>query len=400
MSGPLDGITIVEIGAWVAGPAAGGILADWGAEVIKIEHPAHGDPMRGMLRTMGYDDTFNVYAEQLNHAKRSVGIDLSNPEGRSVLMEMLGSADVFLTSYRESARQRWGIAYEDVSKVNPTIVYGRSSGQGHRGPDADERGYDMVAFWARSSMGHMARGTNPNYTTFPSAGIGDLTSGIALAGGIAAALVRRGLHGEGALVDVSLLGTAIYTMYEALAMTSAVDIDRDPEYLPGTNTRNPLTLVYTTRDARGIALCMIASDRFWPGFCQALDRQDLLADERLSTFAGRSEHRDELREEIAKAIASFDLDTLMSRFRAHDCIAAPFQTPREVLSDPQALANGYFVTYTAGNVVAASPVQFDDRLPDIEDGAPEVGQHTEEVLLELGFDWDRLTELKGSGAIT
>src|SRR5262249_17042843 len=159
------------------------------------------------LNALGYQPRFNVYAEQNNHGKKSVGVDLNNPRGRAVLMRVLESADVFMTSYRESARERWGLTYEHVRAINPSIVYARSSGPGGRGPDADERGFDAVSFWARSAMGHMAKGENPHYGAPPSAGVGDMQSGVALAAGIAAALVRRGRTGEGALVDVSLFGT-------------------------------------------------------------------------------------------------------------------------------------------------------------------------------------------------
>lgn len=396
----LEGIRVVEAAEWVMVPSSASILADWGAEVIKIEHPLRGDPLRGTLNALGYQPRFNVYAEQNNHGKKSVGIDLNNPRGREVLMRLIASTDVFMTSYRESARQRWGITYDDVRAVNPSIVYARSSGQGPRGPDAEERGFDAVSFWARSAMGHMAKGENPSYGAPPSAGVGDMQSGVALAAGIAAALVRRGRSGEGALVDVSLFGTAIYSMYEVLAMTAAYDVDKDPEYRTSQNPRNPLTGIFTTRDGRGVILCMIDSDRYWEGFCAAIDRPAMFADVRYRSFDDRSRNYVALRAEIEDAIGAVDLADLLESFRVHGCIGAPFRTPREVLADPQVEANGYFVRYPDGHVIASSPVQFDGRANELDSGAPEVGQHTEEVLLDAGMSWDDIAALKDAHAIT
>jgi crotonobetainyl-CoA:carnitine CoA-transferase CaiB-like acyl-CoA transferase len=399
----LSGVKVIEAAEWVMAPSAGAILADWGADVLKIEQPGRGDTVRSILRTLGYEVDFDVYTEQNNRNKKSIGLDLNSADGREVFLRLVADADVLITSYLESKREKWGITYEDLRKINPRLIYARSTGQGPKGPEGRDPGYDSVAFWARSSMGHMARAEGTNYAGTPSAGIGDITGGISLAAGIAAALAGRAATGNGALVDVSLLNVGVYLMYEVLEMTKLLGFDpkKDEKYRPGIHFMNPLSDTYVTEDDRGIFLGMLNSDAYWDGFCRAIGRDDLIDDPRYTDFASRAENRVSLTQIIREAIGRRPLSDLMEAFREHGCVAAPFSSPREVLDDVQVAANGYFVPHPRGKdmFIVANPVQFNGEAAPLRNPAPAIGEDTDQTLTELGFSPTEIEALRRSGAV-
>ncbi len=283
MEAILEGVRVVEAAEWVMVPGAAAILAGWGAEVIKIEHPLRGDPLRGTLRSLGRETDFNFYAEQNNHSKRSLGLDLNSEVGRSIFRRLVADADVFLTSFLEPARQRWGITYEDLAQINQRLVYARSSGQGQRGPDAYRPGYDTISYWARSGIGYLASPPNGEARYMPAGGFGDVQGAMALASGVVAALYRRERTGNGGLVDVSLLGVALWDIYEVLRVTRSLKIDAKSEFKPGGLPNNALTALYLTRDARHVALSMLDSDKYWHDFCIAIEKTELEYDPRFHT---------------------------------------------------------------------------------------------------------------------
>jgi crotonobetainyl-CoA:carnitine CoA-transferase CaiB-like acyl-CoA transferase len=398
----LEGVKVVEAAEWVMAPGAAAILAGWGAEVIKIEHPLRGDPLRGTLRSLGRDTPFNFYAEQNNHSKRSIGLDLNNPEGREIFAKLIAESDVFLTSFLEPAREKWGITYEALSASHPRLVYARSSGQGQRGPDAYRPGYDTISYWARSGISYLAaqHGSPPGY--MPAGGFGDVQGALALASGIVAALYRRERTGKGGLVDVSLLGVGVWDIYEVLQVTNSLKIDAKNEFRPGALPNNALTAIYQTKEGRHVALSMLDSDRYWHTFCVAIERTELEHDERFFNFAARARNRDELADIIADRISSYPLAAIAERLESHRCAFSIIAIPEEVLQDPQVLANDYLVPHPQqeGEFIVAAPIQFDEQPMEVHGPAPEVGQHTEEILLELGYDWDDILRQKDSGAIT
>ena len=400
----LEGVKVVELAEWGFVPSAGAVLADWGCEVIKIEHPERGDPMRGLMAggLIANTGDFNYMVEQMNRGKRSLGLDLSGPAGREIFLKLIAEADVLVTSFLEPARQRLQITYEDLRPVNPRLVYARGHGQGQRGPDADKAGFDAISYWARSGIAHML--TPPDGPLIlQRAAFGDVMSGMTLAGGIAAALFRRSVTGEGGLVDVSLLGTGMWNLAPDILVSYLLGKDpREATSVSATTPVNPLVGIYKTSDNRFVLLSMLQGDRYWPNFCRALDREDLIEDPRYSSLEERAKNREELVALIRETFASHPKDEWAERLARHECVWAAVQTPLEVAEDPQVIANGYLAQYPDNPRarVVASPVQYNNGVVEVERGAPELGQHTEEILQDVGMAWDEIVRLKEEGVIT
>jgi crotonobetainyl-CoA:carnitine CoA-transferase CaiB-like acyl-CoA transferase len=402
MDGMLRGVRVVEVAQWWFVPAAGAILADWGADVIKVEHPVTGDPQRGLVTSGLVPSTggVNFMIEQPNRGKRSIGLDLAHPRGRELLDRLVETADVFLTNFLPAARRRLRIDVDDIRRVNPRIVYVRGHGQGTRGPDAERGGYDAASFWCRGGIAHAVTPPGAAAPVMQRAAFGDSTGGMAIAGGIAAALFRRERTGAAAVVDVSLLGTAMWLMGPDIIASKLLGID-----LPSsdrTQPPNPIVNSYRTRDGRWLFLNMLQPDRYWPDLCGRLGRPELATDARFADGRARFEHR----AECVRALDAIFAERTLAEWRVAladaEGVWAPLQTARELPEDPQAVANGYLPEVGRDGTrftLVASPVQFDERSPALAP-APDLGQHTEEVLLELGLSWDDLAAAKDAGAIS
>ncbi|HVW32925.1 MAG TPA: CoA transferase [Acidimicrobiia bacterium] len=405
MSGVMDGVRVLEVGIYAFAPAAGAVLADWGADVIKVEHPATGDPLRGLVAygVKPGDGGVTYLWEVLNRGKRSIGIDLATDAGRELVLTLCESADVFLTNFLGPACQRLGIDAEAVRTRNPRIVYARGTGHGPKGPDSDKGGYDGVSFWARSGVSIAAMAPDARYPVgLPGPAYGDIQSGAHLAGGIAAALFRRERTGDGAVVDVSLLGSGLWAMQPALAGAHASGQERLAP-LDRRRPANPLWNVYRTADGRFLTLSMLEGDRYWPGFCAAAGRPDLAADERFADGESRLAHIEACVEVLDGIFAEHTLEEWKEILARQDGPWSVTQTPRAALDDAQAAANDYlqWVKYDNGAALPLvnAPAQIDGR-PAALGRAPGHGEHTDEVLLEAGLSWDDLIELKVNGAIT
>jgi crotonobetainyl-CoA:carnitine CoA-transferase CaiB-like acyl-CoA transferase len=404
MSRPLEGVRVLEVASWMFVPSGGTVLADWGAEVIKVEPPT-GDPQRGLLTSglvPGGPDGVNFMIEQPNRSKRSVVIDLRKPEGHETLMRLVETADVFLTSYLPQARRKLRIDVDDIRARKPDIVYARGSGQGPKGPDAEKGGYDGASYWARGGVAAVMperEGGWPPAQVAPA--FGDVMGGMATAGGIAAALLRRERTGEGAVVDCSLLATAMWQVSPLVVASKLFGFAKLPAG-DRTMSPNPLVNVYRTADGRYISLILLQSDRYWPELCRRLGRPELASDPRFADASSRAGNRQACVAELDKLFESQTLDHWRAALADFAGVWAPFQSLDELYGDPQVRANGYLPEMQAANGQAvqlvANPVQFDEE-PAAVTRAPELGEHTETVLLDVGLDWDEITALKDAGAL-
>lgn len=388
MAGPLEGIKVVELGVWVAGPAAGGILADWGADVVKIEPPT-GDPARTFGRMLGItpQDRHHVSPpfQMDNRGKRSVVLDLATEDGQAHARQLIDGADVFLTNIRTGALQRIGLDFEAVAAANPRLVYGLITGYGAQGPDADRPAYDVAAFWARAGLAHLL--TRPGEVPpFQRGGMGDHMAGMTLAGAICAALVARGRTGTGQLVSTSLYRQGAYTI--SFDLNTFLITGHSIAIGQRETMGNPCMNNYTSADGRRFWLVGLQGDRHWPALCAAVQRPDWLTDERWAYARDRAANAGELIAELDVIFAGKTLDEWTEVFAGQpDLFWSPINSMEDVLGDDQFHAAGgivYVPDDDAGTVpMVATPADFHGTPAEVRCSAPELGQHTDEVLAEL-----------------
>ncbi|KPI18913.1 Formyl-CoA transferase [Actinobacteria bacterium OK074] len=410
MNRPMEGVRVLEVAQFTFVPAAGAVLADWGADVIKIEHAERGDGQRGLVRVLGYEavsegSSFFPIMEGPNRGKRSVGLALEKPSARRVFEELVRASDVFLTNFLPGSRAKLRIDLEDIRAINPDIIYVRGSGFGARGDEADKGGYDSTTFWAR---GGSAAGVTPpgadRMTRMPAGAYGDSMGGLTIAGGIAAALYSRAMTGEPSVVDVSLLGVGAwatqFTVNMALMAGGPLPANPPPRY--GSLT-NPLIGAYRTSDGRWIELSMLQPGRYWPEFCKLAGREELAADERFDSAEKLMANAAEAAEIVAGLIAArpfAEWTEILSR--GHGQWSA-VQNAWEVGQDASLRANGLIAPVVDADGVdrelVANPVQFDET-PATLSRAPQFAEHTDSVLRSLGLTEDELIALKIDGAAT
>lgn len=402
----MDGVRVLEVAAWTFVPAAGAVLADWGADVIKVEHPDGGDPQRGLISSgiiPSGPGAVNYIIEQPNRGKRSIGLDMASEQGRQILYKIAATSDVFLTSFLPESRQKLQIDVEHIRAVNPNIVYVRGSGQGPKGPDAGRGGLDGASYWARGGIANALTPPSSEWPIAPRPAFGDLPGGMTIAGGIAAALFSRQRTGVAPVVDVSLLGFAMWTLSPDIVASKLYG--KDPlSAMGGNRAKNPNPLVgnYRTKDDRFLSIMMLQADRHWPELCERIDRPDLINDPRFDNGLARFENREECVRILDEAFGSRTLEEWRQALQGMKGVWAPVQTALEIHEDPQTRPNGYVVDVNREDGVTfplvASPVMFDEETYDLK-AAPEHGQNTEEILLELGYSWEEIIAGKESGAI-
>ncbi len=385
---------------WAMVPATGSILAEWGADVLKIEGP-QGDPVRGLVTAGITPDGPRFTWEMWNRGKRAIALDLTHPDAQAIVHDLVKEADVFLTSILPGQRAKLGIDLDAIRAANPSIVYASGSGAGSKGPEADKGGYDSITFWARSGAAASATPPGSDPIGMPAGAFGDATSGMALAGGVAAALARKFRTGEGSVVEGSLLGTAMWAMQMWITGSRAAGIDDMPR-----NTRqqpfNVLVNTYLTADDRWIALCMLQADAYWASFCQAIGRSDLIDDPRFIDSKARAENVHACTAELDATFRSRPLAHWTEVLATQDGQWDVLKKASEVLDDPQVIANTFAhrVEYPGGHALSLvqSPVQF-DQVPGTVRPAPDFGADTDAVLEGLGWDIDRIIEAKIKGAV-
>ncbi len=361
---PMDGIRVIEVAAWTFVPAAGAVLADWGADVIKVEHPVGGDPQRN-LAAGGIIPSSNVnfIIEVPNRGKRSVGINLASDEGRELLYGLVAGADVFLTNFLPDTRKRLGIDVDDIRAVNPRIIYARGSGHGPKGPDAGDGGYDATSYWARTGVSAVISQGDDVPRSQPMA-FGDVAGAQTIAGGIAAALFARERTGEASVVDVSLLAYGLWNVAPSLVACEMLGVPNLPARARS-ESPNPIVGTYRTADDRYVQLVMLQSDRYWSRFCEVLGRDDLAKDPRFADAASRARNAAACIEELDSEFAKRTLTETAKILGEQEGPWAIHQLPLEVFEDVQIAANGYIQPVEAGDGstfhLIANPVQFDEE---------------------------------------
>jgi crotonobetainyl-CoA:carnitine CoA-transferase CaiB-like acyl-CoA transferase len=401
MAGVFDGIRVLEVAEWTLVPAAGSILAQYGADVIKIERPVGGDAQRG-LAVAGVTPVWNgvgLNTEQTNlGGKRSAGIDIAAPQGQELIRRLAATSDVFLTNLLPATRKKFHLDIEDIRAVRPDIVYAYGHGVGTRGPDSGKGGYDMTAYWCRSGLAYAVSEPDRQPVAMRP-GIGDRFGAMNIAAGVAGALLRRERTGEGAVVEVSLLAAGIWQLASDVVYSKALGIENSRV----SRGRNAMTGYYETSDGRWIALALLDSDRWAPEFRKAAGADEIFEDPRFATAELREENYEACREEMVRLFKRFTLAQWRAKLASFGGPWEVVQTIHDVLEDPQVIANGY-VTDVAGPAgdrigFVPAPIRFDGEAGRL-DRCPEAGEHTEELLLDLGLSWDEITTLKAAGHIT
>jgi crotonobetainyl-CoA:carnitine CoA-transferase CaiB-like acyl-CoA transferase len=391
---------VLEYSTYVAAPSAAGMMADWGAQVIKVE-PVGGDPSRGYFSTVGRDFVDNPIFDVDNRGKQSIGIDTSKPEGLDIMRKLIAETDVFLTNLRPGSLERGRLDWESVRAINPRLIFASVTGYGLQGEDRDRPGFDTAAFWSRAGVGHMTapKGTDPFLMRI---GFGDHITGIAMLSGILAALLHREETGEGGLVETSLMRTGIYTVSSELAIQQRfgkLASNRDRHH-----GINPLNNYFRSSDGNWV--CVLTRHGYnvdWPRVLKAAGCPELENDERFATPKARRENAATLVDLLDAGFVRYSLEEISRRLDEVDVAWAPLQTPTQVLEDSQALATGAFVDlpqHDGGSVKSiAGPVRFYDRNHGPQGPTPKAGEHTRSILHSIGMSEDDLSSLSERGII-
>ena len=401
MSGVLEGLKVLEMGHVVAVPAASATMADWGADVIKVE-PLTGDLARGIGLPITPEQiaaappyaVIGMYFQVLNRGKRGIALNLKTEDGKKAFFKLVAWADVFMSNYEVGTLARLGADYESLVKINPAIIYAVLTGYGTVGPDKDERGFDYSAAWARSGLMHMMaspRGIPPPQR----GGMMDRVVGAHIEGGVMSALFHRNRTGQGQKLELSLYHTGVWTATEDIAPALR---GFEPLRHNRKTAGNPIWNNYKTKDGRWFWLANLQPDLTWGGFCRSMGHPEWETDARFNTNAARFENSAELIRLIDAEMTKKTMKEWEDIFRQNQVIYGRVQTPMEVVNDPQALANGFFTPLLHPDFpeikVITTPVKFQQNPSEVTGPAPELGQNTEEILLGLGYSWEDIAKMK------
>ena len=393
----LAGLRVVEMATWLFGPMSACVLGELGADVVKVE-PHEGDPMRGLIHRVR-DDVDWVF-ELANRNKRSIALDVRSSAGNEALRRLLADADVFIVNLRRGALERLGIDYESIKATHPRLIYAHATGYGTEGPDIDRPAFDELAYWARGGFMETL-GTADREPVRLVGAMGDLPSAMNITAAIFVALYQRELSGRGQHVTCSLYGGGIWANGFAVqgALATGENFPRGDRY----DAFNPLYNSYRASDGKWMQLAMIQEARFWQPFAEAVALPALLEDGRFAEPANRRRHIREAVELIEQRIAEQPRDHWAAIFDANDFPWAPAADTVEIANDPQAWANGYAQTMQHKDVgdfsVVGLPFRIEHAPAHNYVSAPDLGEHTELVLEQLGYDWDAISRLKADGVI-
>jgi len=432
----LKGIKVIDISQVIAVPIAARNLADFGADVIHIEHPKRGDLWRSYLSDVGgtgsVPSDINYVWETYNRNKKSLTLDLSTETGREIVHKLVEQADVLVTNLRIWEREKFKLDYETLRKINPKLIYGSITGLGKEGPEKNSPAYDQTVHWYRSGVTYVLTPPGASGIGFR-AGFGDTVAGMSLFAGVVTALYAREKTGIGQEVELSLFSTGIYQLSHDVAgalatgtdfreMFSTLFDENDPRLQKLTelwseslkafdrvsdffkeNVPNPLAMAYKTKDERIVFLNILTPDSYWTKICRALGKPELENDPRFTAHEVRLENHLDLYHIVKDTIGNMMLEEIKPRLTEAGIPYAVQQKMSEVVNDPQAIANNYFPEFehpTYGKIrVIANPINLSETPSTLRLPAPEFSQHTEETLLELGYTWEDIVKFKEQGVI-
>jgi crotonobetainyl-CoA:carnitine CoA-transferase CaiB-like acyl-CoA transferase len=405
MSKGLEGIKGIEVGGVAAMPLAGMLMSTWGAEIIHVEPPGRGDLQRYILkqrlsRTGNVTPPMDYLWEHVDRNKKSIALDIGTAEGQAILRKLIPSTDVFLNNLRPYELEKFNLTYDALSKINPRIICANLTGYGKHGPMKNTGGYDSVAFWARTGiMGLLQGDDSPPPGSRPA--YGDSTTSISLLAGIMAALYMRERTGQGQEVCVSLYNSGIWSM--GFDMSASLATDVDVERTRRHMVINPLRNQYPTRDNRWIMLGMTNAQLYWPAFCQIIGRPEFEKDSRYATYEARANHAEELIGIIENIFRSKTYAEWKAILKETKLIWAPVVTPLEVSQDEQAWANDIFIEWNHPRHgpmrLLNNPIKLSRTPAEFKTPAPDLGEHTNQVMRELGYSEGDIAELRKKGVI-
>jgi crotonobetainyl-CoA:carnitine CoA-transferase CaiB-like acyl-CoA transferase len=397
--GIFSGLRVIDCASFIAAPAAATVLSDFGADVIKIEPPGRGDPYRALPQVAGNPTSKHNYTWILeSRNKKSIALDLTKPQAREALYRLVADADVFITNYPPPVRQRLGVTYEDIAPLNARLIYASFTGYGEVGEEAHRPGFDSNAWWARSGLMDVVRphAGAPPVRSVP--GMGDHPSAIALYAAIVTALLRRERTGKGGQVGSSLMANGAWAngVFIQAQLCGATFYPRQPRE----NALNALTNHYLCRDQRWLMLSLLDQERQWPLLAACVGRQELVHDPRFATASSRQAHARELIAILDAVFAAKDLAAWRAILDGNDLVTGAVATLEDIPGDRQMLANDVLVPLgNDGMLTVSSPFWIAEENKTIPRSAPDIGEHSDEVLRAAGYADADIARLRASGAV-
>jgi crotonobetainyl-CoA:carnitine CoA-transferase CaiB-like acyl-CoA transferase len=400
---PLEGYRVLDFSTYAAAPVCAMTLADWGADVIKVES-LFGDAFRlfGFIMRCPVAENDNIQFELDNRNKRGIALDLKTPEGQEIIQKLLKAADVLVTNYRPKALKGIGLDYEALSEKYPRLVYAYLNGYGDKGPEKDKPGFDLAAYFARSGI--LVEVPEPGSDPIPPlAGFGDHPTGTFLAGGICAALLRREKTGKGCKVQTALLNAALWNLsLNIAAANNNAHLPEEEQLKIKTSRKRPRTAMmntYRTKDDRWVTIMALEYDRYWKPFAESVIRRPELADDpRFKNQMAAFEHTVELAAIVEAEVRKITKDELVKRMAAADIVYEVNQRWKELKDDVQAVENDFMVEHKMPSGrkewIVGNPVKFNGEKTSLRRYAPKLGEHNEEILSELGYSREQIKSLR------